>query len=246
MRRTSQKPAAWRAGETVCADKYEQKVDFDRCMRDWVDPQPVKKSDDDGRAAHTDAWGDVGKAIGEFFKWLRWTETNWLGTVFVDYKPWNGVWPSTTVLQYEPGGIIGEHMKRWRELAQSGDDVEIRGPCFSACTLIVGYVPKERLCFGDYASLQFHAAREADGKMSEWATWRMFSDYPNDIRNWLKARGGVPKMTVANFWELRAEELWDMGYRKCKSSTTLWIGAGDVIIIPSGNDALRNYRPVWK
>jgi hypothetical protein len=105
-----------RAGETVCADKYEQKVDFDRCMRDWVDPQPVKKSDDDGRAAHTDAWGDVGKAIGEFFKWLRWTETNWLGTVFVDYKPWNGVWPSTTVLQYEPGGIIGEHMKRWREV----------------------------------------------------------------------------------------------------------------------------------
>ena len=197
--------------QTVCAGKYEQKVDFDRCMRDWVDPQPV-----DARA-----WEDVGKGLGEFFKWWRWTGTNWLGTVSVDYKPWNGVWPSTIVLQYEPGGIIGEHMKRWRELAQSGDDVEIRGPCFSACTLIVGYVPKERLCFGDYASLQFHAAREADGKMSEWATWSMFSNYPNDIRNWLKARGGVPKMTVANFWELRAEELWNMGYHKCKPSTTL-------------------------
>jgi hypothetical protein len=125
-------------------------------------------------------------------------------------------------------------MRRWRELAQSDDDVEIRGPCFSACTLIVGYVPKERICFGDHASLQFHAAREVDGKVSEWATWRMFNDYPNDIRNWLKARGGVPKMTIANFWELRAEELWDMGYHKCKSSTVLWIGPADAIIVPSG------------
>jgi hypothetical protein len=26
--------------QTVCAGKYEQKVDFNRCMRDWVDPQP--------------------------------------------------------------------------------------------------------------------------------------------------------------------------------------------------------------
>jgi hypothetical protein len=32
--------AADSANETVCASKYEQKVDFDRCMRDWVDPQP--------------------------------------------------------------------------------------------------------------------------------------------------------------------------------------------------------------
>ena len=27
--------------QTVCAGKYEQKVDFDRCMQDWVDQQPA-------------------------------------------------------------------------------------------------------------------------------------------------------------------------------------------------------------
>jgi hypothetical protein len=27
--------------KTVCAGKYEQKVDFDRCMQDWVDQQPA-------------------------------------------------------------------------------------------------------------------------------------------------------------------------------------------------------------
>jgi hypothetical protein len=230
--------------QAVCAGKYEQKVDFDRCMRDWVDPKPVKKSDDG--PAHVDGFEAAGKALDEFFKWLRWSGTNWLGTVFVDYKPWNGVWPNTTVLQHEPGGIIVEHINRWRQLAQSGDDVEIRGPCFSACTLIVAYVPKERLCFGDYASLQFHLAwvRETGTPSLDWSLW-MLAQYPQDIRNWLMARGGVANMTIQNFWELRAKELWDMGYHKCKSSTVLWTGPGDTIIIPSGNngsgnDALRN------
>ena len=268
--------------QMVCAGKYEQKVDFDRCMRDWVDPQPVNTRAKDKpvgklppyppvvcvapnwtpepcenrQPSPTDAFGEVGKALDEFFKWLRWTETNWFGTVLVDYKPWNGVWPKpTTVLQYEPGGIIGEHMQRWLDLAVSGNDVEIRGPCFSACTLIVGYVPKGRLCFGDFASLQFHLAREPDtGKMSLSASLWMLAQYPQDIRNWLMARGGVANMTIHNFWELRAEELWDMGYRKCKSSTVLqWVGPGNTIVVPSGNnalrsgnDALRNYRPVWK
>jgi hypothetical protein len=123
---------------------------------------------------------------------------------------------SAVVLQLDPGGNVFQYRDRWREIAQSGEDVEIRGPCLSACTLIMGYVPKERLCFGDYASLQFHAAREgASGKLSERATWDVFRSYPNDIREWLKGRGGVPKMTAA-FWELGAKELWVMGYRRCE------------------------------
>jgi hypothetical protein len=31
----------------------------------------------------------------------------------------------------------------------------------------------------------------------------------------LMARGGVPGMTVHNFWVLEAPELWAMGYRRC-------------------------------
>ena len=47
-------------------------------------------------------------------------------------------------------------------------------------------------------------------------------------------------MTVGYFWELEADELWAMGYRKCKSSTILWLGAGDAIIVP--NDAVSGPR----
>src|SRR5436190_1662802 len=89
-----------------------------------------------------------------------------------------------------------------------------------------GYVPKKRLCFGKYASLQFHLAREPDtGRMSLSASLWIVALYPQDIRNWLMARGGVARMTIQHFWELGAEELWDMGYRKCNPSTVLqWIG----------------------
>jgi hypothetical protein len=154
------------------------------------------------------------------FEFLDMLNRSWLATAFANYDPsgWNGVWPnSRMVLHFEPGGVIKEHIERWQELARSGADVEILGPCFSACTMIVAYVPKERLCFGVFASLQFHLAREPDtGKMSLGASLWMLHQYPRDIYDWLMEMGGVASMTIRDFWELRAPTLWQMGYRKCE------------------------------
>jgi len=36
----------------------------------------------------------------------------------------------------EPGGYLNLLEERWRKLAESGDDVEIRGPCYSGCTVL--------------------------------------------------------------------------------------------------------------
>src|SRR5262245_42767706 len=33
------------------------------------------------------------QGLWDFLKWLKWTETNWLGTILVDYRPWDGIWP---------------------------------------------------------------------------------------------------------------------------------------------------------
>jgi hypothetical protein len=46
------------------------------------------------------------------------------------------------------------------------------------------------------------------------ARW-MLNQYPQDIRLWIRAKGGVEKMTFYAMWKLAAEELWAMGYRKC-------------------------------
>src|SRR5262249_35676451 len=80
---------------------------------------------------------------------------------------------------------------RWQALAASGDDVEIRGPCVSACTLIVAFVPTDRICFGEAASLQFHMAGHVNQEPSiDTARW-MLNQYPQDIRLWIRAKGGV-------------------------------------------------------
>ena len=202
--------------------------------------------------AHADDLGDILKPLWDFFKW---TETNWLGTILVDYRPWDGAWPTaragdvepevvvpmtvttinpgapasingiptkdahagTTILYYEPGGDIIDHVRRWSELAASGDNVEIRGTCVSACTMIMAYVPRERICFGTHSSLQFHIARlSKTGKTMPEMSQSMLDLYPEDIRKWLIARGGVDKMTIMDMWALKDWQLWRMGYRKCE------------------------------
>jgi len=127
---------------------------------------------------------------------------------------------SITVLYDEPGGDYWEHWRRFKALADSGNDVEIRGSCASGCTVIMIHVPSDRLCFGEGASLQFHIAR--NGKTGtpdlEFTRDNMVNQYPQDIRAWIIAKGGVEKMNIQQMWKLDASELWDMGYRKCEKN----------------------------
>jgi hypothetical protein len=156
----------------------------------------------------------------ELLELLDMLDRIWLGSAMVNYDPngWNGVWPkSGIVIYHEPGGVIKEHVDRWQELARSGTDVEILGPCYSACTLIVTYVPKERLCFGAFATLQFHLAWNREtGKPSLDSTQWMLRQYPPEIYDWIMERGGIANMTIPTFMELRAPSLWRMGYRQCR------------------------------
>ena len=123
-----------------------------------------------------------------------------------------------TVLYDEPGGEYWAHWRRFKALADSGDDVEIRGSCASGCTVVMIHVPSARLCFGEGASLKFHVARDPNNNdkpdMVFTERW-MVNQYPQDIRAWIIAKGGVEKMTIWQMWKLDAEELWQMGYRKC-------------------------------
>jgi hypothetical protein len=148
---------------------------------------------------------------------------------------------STTVLYDEPGGEYWAHWRRFKALADSGDDVEIRGSCASGCTVVMIHVPSDRLCFGEGASLKFHVARDPTNNdkpdMVFTERW-MINQYPQDIRAWITAKGGVEKMNIQQMWTLYASELWDMGYRKCEP--------GLPAMLRPNADALKNYRPEWK
>src|SRR5262252_5553935 len=127
--------------------------------------------------------------------------------------------PGRVTLRYEPGGVINTHRARFQEIAQRGDQVEILGLCQSACTLVLGYVPLDRICFGPEARLNFHKASNADGTVSVEYTIMMVSKMPLDIQTWIEKRGGFLQMphsstcTLAKdncFWTLTARELWKM------------------------------------
>jgi hypothetical protein len=129
--------------------------------------------------------------------------------------------PPTVVVWRNRGGEYQKHIKEWRTVAAEGSSVEIRGPCDSGCTLVTAYVPKDRLCFGERASLNIHQVRIRYGESTVLfpdpkGSQEMIDSYPPDIRNWILAKGGLAKMPGGNdFWKLHADDLWQMGYRKC-------------------------------
>jgi hypothetical protein len=121
-----------------------------------------------------------------------------------------------TVLHFEKGGVIDDHRVRWRALAESGDAVQVRGRCQSACTLITGYIPRDRICFDEHAELAFHMPYNRDTLVtSPDAARSMFEQYPKEIQGWIDERGGVERLPRMGYWVLPAAELWDMGFRKC-------------------------------
>lgn len=115
------------------------------------------------------------------------------------------------------GGQIGPYLKQFAMIRDSGSRVIIDGTCLSACTLILGTVPKDRICVTSRANLGFHAAwNMAPGGRavySEEGTRLLWDIYPNTVRQWIKRKGGLtPKMIF-----LRGKELASM-YASCPDS----------------------------
>ena len=90
-------------------------------------------------------------------------------------------------------GHLDGYKRLFEALEASGNNVEIRGKCLSACTLVLSYIPKERLCFHETAWLGFHLAGSFYGASTE-VSQAMFDSYPQDIRKWLPQKGGLEKM----------------------------------------------------
>ena len=157
--------------------------------------------------------------LGGLFQLL---DCSWLGTTgYPTTPPRPQAWPEPKIIVFAgPGGNLYEHVAHWQAIAKQGRQVEILGPCYSACTFAVAYVPKERLCFGIYGSLNFHQVRtkhpDYTTSAPEATEW-MINQYPADIRDWIMAKGGAFRMPLLlGFWTLSAEELWwKMGYRRC-------------------------------
>jgi hypothetical protein len=112
------------------------------------------------------------------------------------------------------GGLIGTYVDKYQSLRTSGETVIIDGLCASACTLVLGAVPHNRICVTSRANLGFHAAWDfgANGRevVNPDATQMLYSMYPSPVRRWIAARGGLkPQMII-----LHGKQLMSM-YRPC-------------------------------
>lgn len=56
------------------------------------------------------------------------------------------------------GGYIDQYTEKYQRIRQRGERVIIDGICNSACTMVLGIVPLNRICVTPRASLGFHRA----------------------------------------------------------------------------------------
>jgi hypothetical protein len=107
------------------------------------------------------------------------------------------------------GGLMVDYATRFMQARESGEQVVIDGACLSACTMVIGFVPRDRICATRNAVLGFHAAWKPDGAggkvTSAPATQALLSVYPPAVRSWIARRGGLtPKMIFLRGRELAA------------------------------------------
>jgi hypothetical protein len=101
------------------------------------------------------------------------------------------------------GGSVTEYNARWAERAARGVSVRIVGPCQSACTVLLGHIPRSRICITSGASFGFHLARLSS------ATAILWNGYQADVRGWINQHGGLQR----DFIWLRAPETFRFFHR---------------------------------
>jgi hypothetical protein len=119
-----------------------------------------------------------------------------------------------TRIQDDPGGRIGQYVETFAAIRDSGDRVMIDGACLSACTMVLGLIPHDRICVTERAMLGFHAAwvpgPQGRPVVSAIGTQTLWEVYPAHVRKWIVRKGGLQRKMIF----LRGRELAAM-YREC-------------------------------
>jgi hypothetical protein len=116
---------------------------------------------------------------------------------------------ATVLISGDIGGMMENYVARFQQVRQSGEPVVIDGECYSACTMVLGLVPRNRICATPNAVLGFHAAWQFDKSGSRVAsasgTRDLMKTYPASVRAWIARHGGLtPNMKFVRGRDLAA------------------------------------------
>lgn len=113
---------------------------------------------------------------------------------------------ATMRISEDRGGQIGHYLQTFAALRSTGENVVIDGNCLSACTLVLGLMPRERICATHNARFGFHAAWMPDNNgrpvTSPLGTQALWDIYPPSVRRWISSHGGLSRKMI--FLEGRA------------------------------------------
>jgi hypothetical protein len=101
---------------------------------------------------------------------------------------------ATVSIYDDGGGQIGHYLTKYRALREKGERVIIDGTCASACTMLLGVIPRNRICVTPRAVLAFHSAwtSTSEGEqISSAGNYYLWSNYPADVRKWIIQHGGL-------------------------------------------------------
>ncbi len=117
------------------------------------------------------------------------------------------------IVMRDPGGSLSVRQKEIRSLRRSGRRVELRGMCFSACTM---YLALENVCVSRDAVFGFHGPRGLFGSLDRDAFehWSqvMARDLREPLRGWFMAKARHVRSGVM---KVRGSTLIEMGYPRC-------------------------------
>lgn len=95
------------------------------------------------------------------------------------------------------GGYVEQYKVKYEHIRDRGERVVIDGVCNSACTLVLGIVPLNKICVTPRASLGFHEAYYDKSftfgiKVTSAAgTSELMSYYPDTVKDWIRRNGGL-------------------------------------------------------
>jgi hypothetical protein len=111
------------------------------------------------------------------------------------------------------GGYVTEYKAKYERIAARRERVIIDGICNSACTLVLGIVPLNKVCVTPRASLGFHAAYYDKAftfgmkVTSVEGTSDLMAYYPPSVKKWISRNGGLtPEMKKIK----NGTELWNI------------------------------------
>ena len=95
------------------------------------------------------------------------------------------------------GGYVEQYKAKYARIRDRHERVIIDGICNSACTLVFGIVPMNKICVTPRASLGFHQAYYDKAftfgikVTSAEGTSDLVSYYPSAVKDWIRRNGGL-------------------------------------------------------